>query len=209
MAERNGRDRRTEILKTVGELFLSEGYAGASMSRIASAVGGSKATLYAYFSGKEELFRSYMEMRVRQEAAELFVFPETEESPAATLTRFGVRFLEAATRDDSRALLRLLYAESPRFPELGKIFYELCLLNGRKRLTEYLRRLENEGALRLPDPELAAEQFLALCQAKISMELMLCVRRQISPEEGETVVRAAVSTFLAAYARPRNQGDSC
>ena len=191
---------RSEILNIVGKLFLKDGYAGTSMSQIASAVGGSKATLYAYFKSKEALFRSYMEMRVRQEAVELFVFPEAKEPPRAVLTRFGLNFLNMATREDSRALLRLLYHEAPRFPELGKIFYDLCLLTGRTCLTEYLIRLEREGALRFPDPVLAAEQFLALCQARVLMECMLCVRENCSPEEVETTVSAAVSTFLAAYA---------
>jgi AcrR family transcriptional regulator len=194
------RDRRTEIQEIAGPLFLKNGYEGTSMSQIASAVGGSKATLYTYFDSKEKLFEAYMEMRVHQEAADVFEFPETTDTMRRVLTRFGLKFLDMTTGEESRTLLRLLYHEAPRFPEIGRIFYDLCLSSGRKRLTEYLIRAEAEGMLRVPDPVLAAEQFLTLCQAKIVMELMLCVQREISPNEAEEIVKAAVSTFLAAYA---------
>jgi AcrR family transcriptional regulator len=194
------RDRRLEIQKIAGPLFLKDGYEGTSMSQIASAVGGSKATLYSYFSSKEKLFEAYMEMRVHQEAADVFEFPETADTMRSALTRFGLKFLEMTAGEDSRTLMRLLYHEAPRFPEIGRIFYDLCLSSGRKRLTEYLIRAAAEGMLRVPDPVLAAEQFISLCQAKIVMELMLCVQQEISPNEAEEIVKAAVSTFLAAYA---------
>jgi AcrR family transcriptional regulator len=200
MSKRAARDRRTEIQKIAGPLFLKNGYKGTSMSQIASDVGGSKATLYSYFDSKEKLFEAYMEMRVHQEAADIFEFPETAETMRSVLTRFGLKFLEMIAGEDSRKLLRLLYHEAPRFPEIGRIFYDLCLSSGRKSLTEYLTRAESKDMLSVPDPALAAEQFISLCQAKIVMELMLCVRKEISSKEAEEIVESAVSAFLAAYA---------
>ncbi|MEO6377128.1 MAG: helix-turn-helix domain-containing protein, partial [Caulobacteraceae bacterium] len=59
---RAGRDlRRQAILNVACEAFLAEGYAAVSMSAIAATLGGSKATLYAYFRSKAELFAAVME----------------------------------------------------------------------------------------------------------------------------------------------------
>lgn len=198
--ERLARDRRLEILDIAGALFLKNGYQGISMSQIAAAVGGSKGTLYAYFDCKEKLFEAFLQTRVRQEGANVFVFPQTADNLPDVLTRFGLKFLEMITGEDSRALLRLLYNEVPRFPQIGRIFYDTCLMSGRKQLTTYLTEADSEGVLRIPDPVLAAEQFLSLCQAKLFMAVMLCVQREIPASEAEAVIRAAVSTFMAAYA---------
>ena len=48
--------RRKAILDIARDIFLSQGYAATSMSQVAARLGGSKGTLYNYFSSKEELF---------------------------------------------------------------------------------------------------------------------------------------------------------
>src|SRR3546814_7737273 len=45
------------ILRIAQEHFLQHGYSATSMSHIAESLGGSKATLWTYFSSKEDLFR--------------------------------------------------------------------------------------------------------------------------------------------------------
>ncbi len=47
--------RREAMLAVALDLFREVGFEAASMSQIAARVGGSKATLYNYFSSKEEL----------------------------------------------------------------------------------------------------------------------------------------------------------
>jgi AcrR family transcriptional regulator len=49
-------DRRGEILRAAGALFRTGGYRGTSIGKIASAVGTDRATIYYYFSSKEEVF---------------------------------------------------------------------------------------------------------------------------------------------------------
>ena len=48
--------RRERIIQVARSVFFEVGYAGASMSLISQRLGGSKATLYAYFNSKEDLF---------------------------------------------------------------------------------------------------------------------------------------------------------
>lgn len=197
--ERSQRDRRTEMLEIAGPLFLEHGYQGTSMSQIAAAVGGSKGTLYAYFENKEALFAAHMEMQVRARGAKVFDFPDHADNLEEMLTRLGRRYLKLITEPDAVSMLRLLYHESPRFPEIGRIFHDTCLLRGRRQLAEYLSRAHDKGVLEIPDPNLAAEQFLMLCHANLIMPLMLCVKTEITEQEAEKVVSSAVALFLAAY----------
>ena len=48
--------KRQEIIKAASEVFKEFGFERASMSKICAKLGGSKTTLYNYFSSKEELF---------------------------------------------------------------------------------------------------------------------------------------------------------
>jgi len=48
-------DRRQEIFDTALEIFISHGYDNTPLSRIAKALGFTKANLFHYFHSKEEL----------------------------------------------------------------------------------------------------------------------------------------------------------
>ncbi|NHZ45439.1 TetR/AcrR family transcriptional regulator [Nitratidesulfovibrio liaohensis] len=192
------RDRRTEILEIAGPLFLEHGYQGTSMSRIAAALGGSKGTLYSYFSSKETLFEAYLQDKVQAEAW-VFELPNHADDPGSVLTLLGKRFLALLADETSIALLRLFYHESPRFPEIGRIFYETCILKFRKMLEAYLAKAQSNKLLDIPCMATAADHFLALCQATFLMPLMLCIRREITEQESDVAVKYAVGAFLKAY----------
>ena len=65
--------KRGEILAAASSLFLSEGYDGASMGKIAAAAGLTPNTLYWYFRDKDELFVAvadlYLGLLLEQHAA--------------------------------------------------------------------------------------------------------------------------------------------
>jgi AcrR family transcriptional regulator len=64
--------KRDEILAAASSLFLSEGYDGASMGKIAAAAGLTPNTLYWYFDDKDELFvavaDAYLDLLLQQHA---------------------------------------------------------------------------------------------------------------------------------------------
>jgi AcrR family transcriptional regulator len=53
--------KREAIVQVATRAFLENGYAATSMSAIADELGGSKATLWAHFSSKEELFAAVID----------------------------------------------------------------------------------------------------------------------------------------------------
>ena len=64
--------KRDEILAAASSLFLSEGYDGASMGKIAAAAGLTPNTLYWYFGDKDKLFvavaDTYLDLLLRRHA---------------------------------------------------------------------------------------------------------------------------------------------
>jgi AcrR family transcriptional regulator len=54
---RRGLHTRDRILTSAAEVFLASGFHGASLDTIAKAANASRATVYQYFAGKEEIFR--------------------------------------------------------------------------------------------------------------------------------------------------------
>ena len=61
LRERQAEATRQLLIDVAREFFTERGYAGTSMSLIATRVGGSKGTLYNYFKSKEELFVAVIE----------------------------------------------------------------------------------------------------------------------------------------------------
>lgn len=65
--------KREEIVAAASSLFLSEGYEGASMGKIAAAAGLTPNTLYWYFGDKDELFVAvadlYLDVLLQQHSA--------------------------------------------------------------------------------------------------------------------------------------------
>jgi AcrR family transcriptional regulator len=197
---KTGRDaKRDAILRIALEAFLTEGYAATSMSTIAAKVGGSKATLYNYFTSKEELFSAVIAEKCQDVHQILF---ETELEHAdfrASLIKLGERFLRLVLSDEKIAVFRLITAETARFPELGRAFYQSGPLQGKKLLAEYFDRAVAEGSLKPGDTLAMASQFFDLCKGEIHHRKLWNVTTNPSDEEIRVSIDAAVSMFLAAY----------
>ena len=69
----------------------------------------------------------------------------------------------------------------------------------RPELAAELENLEKSGALKVPDPERAAWQFVDLCQSYVYKRLLFGVVDSISREDIEASVEAGVDVFMKAY----------
>jgi TetR/AcrR family transcriptional repressor of mexJK operon len=196
-------ERRASIVDVASEVFLSEGYAAASMSEIAARVGGSKATLYNYFPSKEELFAAVVTARCEQ-LQSIIADVESEGVDLRTsLKHLGERFLALILTDDAIATFRLVVAESARFPEIGRAFYAAGPRAGEERIGRFLSQGIAHGELRTGDPIEMARAFVDLCKTDIQM-LRLCnaMPEPSSADIAHRVDRAA-DQFLAIYATKR------
>ena len=99
------------ILAAAKRSFLTAGFGAVSMDTIAREAGVSKATVYAHFAGKEELFGAVIDRECERYFAR---FSAGELDPCdvrASLTVLGRRFLELLLSPDGIALYRIILGE--------------------------------------------------------------------------------------------------
>ena len=201
-APKRDRDTRREaILDAAAEVFLEEGFAAASMSAIAARVGGSKGTLYNYFKSKEALFEAYVRRHCAWQQEAMFALLSPESDIREALTHFGTRFLGSVLSEFSLRNFRLVIAEAERAPEIGQAFYQAGPLSGVSRLADYIEQWARDGQLTLADPLAAAHQFIGLCQNRLLKARLCNAIPELSEEDINAEVAAAVATFLAAFGR--------
>ena len=189
-----------QVLLAASRVFREQGYGSASMDAIARAAGVSKATLYAHFAGKDQLFAAIVGAECRSHS-QTRTAPDIDRLEVQDALRaIGCNFLELVLSAKARAIYRIVMAEAERFPELGRAFYASGPAVVLARLADYLGAADARGALRIEDPKLAAEQFIAMLLGPLHMRHLLGLTAEFGDRDPEQVVAAAVATFLATYA---------
>jgi TetR/AcrR family transcriptional repressor of mexJK operon len=179
-----------QVLDGAREIFMSDGFEGASVDDIARAAGVSKATLYSYFPDKRFLFMEVAKSEcIRQ--AEAAVETIDMSLPVGTV------LTEAAWQ---MVNFRLCVAESDRFPELGREFYESGPALVRDRLIAFMKVGISRNELEIDDLPLAADQFSELCKADLFPRLIFSMDTSFDDTQKKRIVVGAVDTFLARYA---------
>ena len=187
------------ILQGASEVFSLDGYEGASMSRIARCAGVSKGTLYNYFENKADLFAAWVATECAERLAGVFDGAHLETGTRAGLCGIGLRMLSMMVSTCGITMYRVTVSEAFKFPELARIFYE----SGPKRATAVMSSWLTEqvaaGQLAIDDPPFAADQFFALCQTHIGMQLRLGLLTDLDDAEARRIVDSAVDMFLRTY----------
>lgn len=188
-----------QVLAGARDVFMAQGFEGASVDDIAREASVSKATLYSYFPDKRLLFLEVCSAECLRQA-ELAVNTIDLTAPVrAVLTAAAEHFLAFLLSDIGRSMFRIAVAEAERFPELGKQFYESGPLVLRFTITEYLKAAHARGEVVIDDFDLAAEQFGEMCKCDIWLRHLLQISDAFSPEEKTRVIEGAVTTWLARY----------
>lgn len=187
------------ILAAAQRMFLASGFGAVSMDVIAREAGASKATLYAYFSSKEELFGAVV-AREGERYFRGFTARELDPRDAeASLTEIAYRFLELVLSPDAIAVNRITIAEAVRFPQLGEVFWRAGPERTRNQIEAFLYRAAEVGTLDVADARLAAEQFIALLRGDIHLRQLLRLDIAVDPADLSSAAKNAVATFLKAF----------
>ncbi len=197
-------ERRDAIIDAGLALFQEMGYERTSMNEVAKRVGGSKATLYNYFSSKEELFetvvRRYSTLFLTEAAAELRDSGPVPLSLEEKLTRFGEKMLSVLTSENqAMQIYRCVISEAGR-SDIGRLFFESGPKESMEKLGELFAGAMNNGELAPANPMLRASQFTSLIKAEtevmmFSRELPRCTDEQI-----RQMVKNGVSLFMKGAA---------
>ena len=154
-----GEIRRAQILDAAVEVFLENGYGGATIDLVVERAGASKATVYSFFGGKEGLFAAIVEERCER-ILSAFGDPEVvDHDVLSALGHIAQRYMEVVMAPDVVGFYRLIIAEGARFPELARTFHRLGPDRTNAHLAAMLSVWRERGLVRLDDPQLAAVQF--------------------------------------------------
>ncbi len=199
-------ERRENILAVAAEAFALEGYGITSMSTIAARLGGSKATLYKYFTSKEELFQAVMQRKCEAVIGPLEELADTSRDPASLLHAFGKIFLTRLCQPDALVIHRTVHGEGQRFPEVARTFFAYGPEAAYSVLTPAFARFHAEGLIDCPDPRLAAEQFLAMVRGDLHLRVSSGLIPPPDDAEIERQVAHAVGIFVRGISR-RDRAD--
>ena len=192
------KEKRDALMDAAVTLFLSEGYDRTTLEAVAREAGVSSATLYKHYPTKQTLFGAIMARLWESEPGAEGAMPEAGD-PRAGLTLIGRDYAEVLGRQQTVALFRVIIAEAPRFPELGRELYERGKRPYLDRLRVYLEAEIAAGTLAIDDIPIAKRQFLGMINDVVFWPRLLIVDLEITDDEASAIVDHAVETFLRRY----------
>jgi AcrR family transcriptional regulator len=190
--------KRRQILEGARKVFMDLGFDGGSMGEIARAAGVSKGTLYVYFADKSRLFEAIVEEETLSQGKVTFNF-DPKRDVTTTLTEFGRAYIAMICRPGGGSAIRTVMAIAERMPEVGRRYYEHVLEQTINRLAGYLDARVKLKELAIDDCQLAASQFLLMCQASLFLPFIFQAAPPPSPERIAQVIASATRMFLAGY----------
>ena len=192
---------KQEILEHSLTLFMKQGYEGASMSDIASATGIKKASLYAHYSGKEEIFSAVFSGVVEEYRAMMqsLTLRREDESALTRLERMFRAFLRYCHENERMYFWDRYFYYPPAFMreeiqqktlETQQVFLD--------RITAVAAEGVRRGELREQPPEKLALAFYYL-MIGLSMSVSMYTRAAL-----QTDVQSAWNALRPGLALPES-----
>jgi TetR/AcrR family transcriptional repressor of mexJK operon len=190
--------KQAAVIRAAAELFVQYGYDGTSTEMIAERAGVSRQTIYNQFEGKEALFLAIASDLVEEIFASLGEEVEGPGDLRGTLFSFAHNLLAKMLRPKTIAFHRVVVTEAARFPGLARAVHDAISTAVEDKVAVCL---DKQSQLTLPDPKLAARQFMALIIHPYPFKALLGVGEHTDGPEIQRHLEAAVDTFVRAYGR--------
>ncbi|HEY9881291.1 MAG TPA: TetR/AcrR family transcriptional regulator [Leptolyngbyaceae cyanobacterium] len=150
--------KAVQILQGALQEFLQNGYAGASMDKVAARAKVSKPTVYSHFQDKEGLFQALVKYVAQEHCQRVTGVTLLQGAPEVVLRQSAMVMLSSIVQDaEYLDFVRLVVGESGRFPVLAQTFLENLTCPCLEQLTEYLK---SHSELDIPDPDATARVLL-------------------------------------------------
>ncbi|WP_028863933.1 TetR/AcrR family transcriptional regulator [Psychromonas aquimarina] len=189
--------KREQILKAAGELFIEHGYA-VSMSAIAKQADVSKQTVYAHFKTKDELFETCIKGKcaANQIDADLHADPR----PIKTaLCEFAFRFQSMLLKEGPQKTFKTAVSQLDSHPELAAVYLSAGPKNAVNMLSKYLQLKVDSGELKIDIPlQDAAMQLLLMFHGRAVYWAYLGETTGETEQQRQDYLDNCVDVFLAA-----------
>ena len=190
--------RRERIVRAAAPLFLKKGYDNVSIDEIIGVVGGSKATIYAWFGGKEGLFEAVVRQECRDVTMAIHV--DTAGSLEMQLTEIGRSFLAMVLSPPILEFHRLMVSIGRTFPEVGRLFYETGPASAYQIVATWIAKQQKDERIIEEDPYRLAVLFLDMLIGEHQLSWLTSIPRAARRDKINETVRIAVKVFLGGCA---------
>jgi AcrR family transcriptional regulator len=183
-------------------MFMERGFEGTSIDAVAEAASIGKATLYARYKDKSELFAAVLQRQIDRWLA----MNETGEQAMTgriedVLLARARRTVAVALTPEAIAINRIVMAEATRFPNLAKLVHEQGWQRSNAAVAAVLDGFAKSGQIEVKDTNVTADLFLSLVIGRQTRVAMLGI--ETDPAQIDQRVQAAVKLFLNGV-RPRS-----
>jgi AcrR family transcriptional regulator len=191
--------RQGEILAAAFEVFAAHGYEAARIDDVARQAGIAKGTVYLYFRDKQRLFQAVVRNLIPKRFDVLV--KSLPGRPAEVVTALlSQMYLNVVRNERVRSIVRLLVAESGRFPHLAEIYHQEIVVPGMRAMRQALARGMEDGEFRESD----ALQFPQIVVAPALLALVWQLLFADShPLDLETYMKAHMEFVLGSLERVR------
>ena len=192
--------RADDIVKAALAEFAANGFAATRIEDVARRAGVAKGTLYLHFTDKEALFKAVVRSSIVSKLEQGEIAAAGFEGSAEALVRgLLLTFVKEIVSSELSAIIRLLIAESGRFPELADFYYDEVVRRAMGALRAIVARGVATGELR----QTAVQDFPQILAAPLIMAVVwrtLFERRQ--PLDTEMLVTVYLDTMFAGLRAP-------
>jgi TetR/AcrR family transcriptional regulator, mexJK operon transcriptional repressor len=199
--------RRERIVRMAWPLFLRKGYDNVSIDEIIGVVGGSKATIYTWFGGKEGLFEEVVRQKCRDVVLAIHV--DAAGSLEAQLAEIGHSFLAIVLSPPILEFHRLMVSIGRKFPETGRLFFETGPASAYGIVATWIAKHQKDGRISEDDdPYRLAVLFLDMLIGEHQLSWLTGMPRAARRDKIDETVRLAVKVFLRGCAAPAESRQS-
>jgi TetR/AcrR family transcriptional repressor of mexJK operon len=186
--------RRDRIVRLAAPLFLKKGYDNVSIDDVIAVAGGSKATIYAWFGGKQGLFEAVV--RQKCDDVTLAIDIDAGGTLEEQLTKIGHSFVVMVLTPPILEFHRLMVSIGRTFPEAGRLFFQSGPISAYAIVAKWFERQQKEGRLIEEDPYRLAVLFLDMLIGEHQLGWLTSMPRAAQKARIEETVRVAVRVFL-------------
>ncbi|MFL5004588.1 MAG: TetR/AcrR family transcriptional regulator [Microvirga sp.] len=198
-AERQAKERA--ILDAALDVFAESGFAPARLEEVAARAGVAKGTIYLYFPSKQALFEALIRTGIGEPIEAAGAEAAALDLPFEAVVRglfARMRHQILATR--RKEIIRLVIAESGRFPELAEFYYREVVARGMALLRAAAERAVAQGEL--SSDELARFPQLVVAPGLVAF-LWATLFERFETLDAEAMLEAHLALLLRpAKARP-------
>lgn len=123
-------DRRQAIIDAALDEFIDRGYAATRLDDVAKRAGVAKGTIYLHFKDKAALFQELVRTALVPLIGRLAAPPPPGGSIRAVLEKFAETFVQEVVTTRRGAIVRLILAEGPRFPDIADFYFREVVSRG-------------------------------------------------------------------------------